>query len=291
MSLLIVWVCLVVCSFAYESHQGDDVDADTKQKRRDHYHHNLSVQKLLDLERRAGHYWQNQMDERYVLINPDFVRIKPTFPCLAGVIPLGGETAETIRDGHKYACGLHVIDGPPIVYSYGSHLDDSFERSILEVRPDAKIYIFEIMPEMVVLKENQHPDIKYYNLGLGGWEGSTDKSMKEVMIENNHTYIDIVKMDIEGWEFDWFENEGKLVGPRIGQLLVEVHKTVEVMARHPGKNAYTFLVDLEEDAYLRLFHTEVNVAMPLWGVEFAVINANWISWNLRSKYMFSSLTT
>ena len=41
-------------------------------------------------------------------------------------------------------------------------------------------------------------------VGLGGYEDIPNpenfifKTMKQMMIENNHTYIDIVKMDIEG---------------------------------------------------------------------------------------------
>ena len=230
---LLIWLSLIVCCFTneYEHHQENAIsDEDYTEKRHDHYHHKIDLNKMMQLERRAGHYWQNQMDERTELMNPAFLRMQPTWPCLAGVLPVGGESEAAIKDGHKYMCGLHVIDGPPIIYSYGSHLDDSFERAILDIRPDAKIYIYEIIKDQVILEANRHPDIHYLHLGLGKTGDSGDnsmptKSMREMMIDNNHTYIDAVKMDIEGFEYEWFQSEGKSIGPRIGQIMIEAHDT------------------------------------------------------------------
>ena len=48
-------------------------------------------------------------------------------------------------------------------------------------------------------------------IGLGGYEDIPNpenfifKTMKQMMIENNHTYIDIVKMDIEGIYISLFQ--------------------------------------------------------------------------------------
>jgi len=44
------------------------------------------------------------------------------------------------------------------------------------------------------------------------------------MKRNNHTYIDVLKMDIEGFEWEWISHESHLL-ENVGQLLVEVHNS------------------------------------------------------------------
>lgn len=45
----------------------------------------------------------------------------------------------------------------------------------------------------------------------------------EMMKQNNHTYIDILKVDVEGSEYSWIEAEPAHTFDRIGKLLIEVH--------------------------------------------------------------------
>lgn len=256
-----------------------------------HYHHKLTTDQLIALELKAGEYYYNQMDERNSQMNLDFTRASANYPCIAGMIPLGGSDAEGISDGHKYSCGPHVIHGAPILYSFGSHQDQRFELALLEIRPDAKIFIFEVLADQIVPAVSRDPRITYIHAGLGYNKldlciNNPCLSMQEAMRQYNHSYIDIVKMDIEGGEFEWLQQESAVVGPRIGQLLIEVRKTAETERQFPGQNAYTFVKHLEDMAFLRLMHTEVNVHAPLWGVEYSLLNANWIGWNLVRKYEF-----
>jgi hypothetical protein len=58
------------------------------------------------------------------------------------------------------------------------------------------------------------------------------------------------------------------------------------MTKFPGQNAYTFVKYMENYAFLRLMHTEVNILAAPWGVEYSFLNANWIGWNLVRKYEF-----
>ena len=43
------------------------------------------------------------------------------------------------------------------------------------------------------------------------------------MKDNNHTYIDILKIDIEGGEYGRLRSEPAETFKRIGQLLIDVH--------------------------------------------------------------------
>lgn len=237
------------------------------------------------MEKLAESYYEPQKAERGLKIAEDFKRIGANFPCLYGELPIGGSDSSGIYDGHKFLCGLQLISGPPIVYSYGSHKDDSFERAVLAIRPDARIFVFEINPDLIPTE--RHPNINYFPIGLGGWDGNFKtsngwelKTMRQVMMEFNHSYIDIVKMDIEGAEFPWLRNEAILVN-RIGQLAIEVH-----IHRLPqGENAISFIRKLEEHG-LRVFHQEFNRHASLMASELALIQSSWINFEVqKSKFM------
>ena len=66
------------------------------------------------------------------------MRLKPNFPCVTGVTPLGGADKLSVTDGHKFACGLHAVAGHPIIYSFGSNQKQDFELAILRLRPEAQ---------------------------------------------------------------------------------------------------------------------------------------------------------
>ena len=96
-------------------------------------------------------------------------KIHPNFPCVYGTIPLGSDTEQGIDDGHKFACG---IKGSPILYSFGSCKDLTFELSFLRYRPDAKVFLFEIDPKNLPEESDRDPRISYNNVGLGGFPAS-----------------------------------------------------------------------------------------------------------------------
>jgi hypothetical protein len=150
-----------------------------------------------------------------------FTHVGANFPCIRGVIPIGLNTADSIEDGHKFGCGIFDISKKPIVYSFGSHLQQDFEYPMLELRPDAEIHTFEIIHEMLPPLESRKN--KFYNYGLG-YDSSNKilKTFKDIMIMLNHSYVDVVKMDIEGSEWPFVHKEGDVI-ERIGQLLIEVH--------------------------------------------------------------------
>jgi hypothetical protein len=132
---------------------------------------------------------------------------------------------------------------------------------------------------------------RYFNsnsfTGVGGYDGITTDSkglvystMQNTMKLLNHTYVDILKMDIEGGEFSWAQHELNSVGKRIGQLLIEMHS--------PAGDVFALVVSLEKYG-LRQFHQEVNRQKALWGAEYAFVQADmWSHWDL-NKHSFGSL--
>ena len=111
----------------------------------------------------------------------------------------------------------------------------------------------------------------------------------------NHTYIDVLKMDIEDGEWDFIQYESDLFS-RIGQYLVEVHIYNKALLRHniaisdlSHKYKHTgyighFISKLEENN-MRLFHRETNFLYgPHCCAEFSLIRTNWSIWNNKQKY-------
>ena len=242
-----------------------------------------------ELEHLGDLYYESQKDERSFKIAADFKRIAPNYPCVMGVIPLGFASPDSISDGHKFGCGIHAIQGQPIVYSFGSNQQQDFELAFLQLRPEAHIFIFELDPKQLPHENLRHDRIHYNPVGLGyanTSNGYVYKSLQELMVSNNHKYIDVLKMDIEGGEFSFLRTEGAAMLPRVGQYLVELHVHTEyAQHNYPNQDAVTFLVEAEKLG-LRLFHQEVNVHAPLWGIELSMIQQSWISWD-ESKHLLS----
>ena len=171
-------------------------------------------------------YFQNQLQGR----NREpalhsYTLIEANYPCLYGVTPVGQDDKASAQDGHKFACGIHHIKSRPIVYSFGSNRQQDFEKSILFYRPDALVYTFEINPDHLPNEGKRDPNIVFTVLGLGPPSNGTVKMMlvHEIMKMLNHTYVDVLKIDIEGGEYPWVKAEPIETFTRIGQLLLEVH--------------------------------------------------------------------
>ena len=187
----------------------------------DSSHHHIAVHQ----EKLGELYYQNQLGERGdPKLNP-YRDIGANYPCLHGVNPIGLASSESVTDGHKFACGIMHVKDPPIVYSFGNNRQQDFEQSVLFYRPDSQIFNFDLFETSLSPLNLRDPKVKFTVTGLGSRSNSSDtmKLLHELMRDNNHTYIDILKIDIEGGEFTWLKNEPAETFNRIGQLLIEVH--------------------------------------------------------------------
>ena len=122
---------------------------------------------------------------------------------------------------------------PCVVYSFGVSQDSEFENAILS-RTNCEIwgYDFSVNGWASQLNKSYVDRAHFKKIGIGN---TTDKlrsppfyTVKDLMKENKHDYIDIMKMDIEGSEFDSLSAfVGEFSSPDvelpIGQLLVEIH--------------------------------------------------------------------
>lgn len=164
------------------------------------------IEHIKHLEKLGELFYQNQKVERKSTWQwaADLNALNGNFPCIRGTTPIGLESPESIKDGHKFGCGINFISGPPIVYSFGSNRQQDFETAMKQLRPDSSIFTFEIEADLLPAIEEREPGVQFFNIGLGYSKDSPVlKSFSEIMTMLNHSYVDVVKMDIEGYEWHW----------------------------------------------------------------------------------------
>ncbi|WEW56386.1 hypothetical protein PRK78_001829 [Emydomyces testavorans] len=158
----------------------------------------------------------------------DFVY--PSFNC-----PHELERIGKAGDGGKWICGMSRYEAnknrPCIIYSFGVNDDSAFENSVLS-RTNCEIwgYDYSVVSWAKDLEPAYASRAHFTQAGISNVT-DTQRSppfyaVKDLMRMNGHDYIDIMKMDIEGSEFDAlssFMAQFQTDQLPVGQLLVEAH--------------------------------------------------------------------
>ena len=165
---------------------------------------------------------------------------RPTFFC-----PHDLERVGFAGDGGKWICGMRryetVAPGPAsarkspelVVYSFGINTDSSFEAALLErTNPGIWGYDYSVDGWGEQLS-SETPRLHFSKVAIGGKtvpkDSSRTMSIPDVMRQNGHDYVDIMKIDIEGFEFEALDSlmdlaeESPLRTLPVGQLLLELH--------------------------------------------------------------------
>lgn len=216
-------------------------------------------------------------------LNPIIARYEAQWPCFWGAAATGVLSTwirewDTYKDGWKFTCGLAHIQSPCVMYSLGSAGNMAFEAAVLKEQPGCEVHIFDKdnfglekwFPDEGVRK---HVTFHRAFITAKGENAQADPPLRTlggIMKELGHTHIDILKMDVEGAEFDVLS--GNL--PSIGQLLVEVHLTTKGDSA-TQLQAYDALMNSCESHGLRLFHKEVNARYDRNCVELSFIQSKW----------------
>ena len=144
-----------------------------------------------------------------------------------------------LGDGGKWVCGMSLFEARKapgtIIYSFGVNDESTFEAEMLERIPSAHIYAYDYS---VTKFGPQIPDAylsraHFKQVGLGDKDELSRQpqflTLKSLMDQNGHTYMDILKIDIEGSEYaafdafmDSFDAAGASTLP-IGQVMIELH--------------------------------------------------------------------
>lgn len=139
----------------------------------------------------------------------------------------------SIGDGGKWVCGLSHLQQLKImgirkcvIYSYGVSFDSTFEAE-LHNRAGCEVHAFDPTVGGIAGRSN---GIAFHKHGLASSSGKTKdfmmvESLQDAMHRLGHAYVDILKVDVEGAEWEVF---AKLLSdmprfPLFGQLLIELH--------------------------------------------------------------------
>jgi len=207
------------------------------------------------------------------------------------------ELVGSFHDGVKWVCGLRRMRKGCIIYSFGSNGDDQFESDILN-KTSCEVFIFDptMSPEQEkMLSPSVHKN--FLGIGLAEYNGVMEiggierevRNLRTIMKDLKHERIDILKVDIEGAEYDVFEELLSSGFLDVDQILVEVHAFTHLqqlniagsVVQNPSKLRMQLdrFFEVLEKAGFRLFHKEINVlwSRPMYsnmGIEYAFIRVS-----------------
>jgi hypothetical protein len=98
-------------------------------------------------------------------------------------------------------CSMNSMQAPCVVYSLGSNGDVSFEKDVLSQTP-CEVHTFDCTIDKVsILDAKRH---FFHKLCIGKPRPSTEsfQSLHTIMRRLNHIKLSMLKMDIEGSEFE-----------------------------------------------------------------------------------------
>jgi len=186
-------------------------------------------------------------------------------------------------DGGKWVCSKRQLLSHPkcVVYSLGSNGEPSFENRVLTEFPHCQMHTYD-----PTLNDEQKSmvfktwGVTFHDQGLAS-EGGLSASpfncttLHRSMAENGVAWIDVLKMDIEGFEWDVFLEifEKKLPMP-FTQILVELHTSM--IKDHLGSQLSVlrrFFRGMEDAGY-RIFSLEPNFSNTAEVLEYSFIKVD-----------------
>ncbi|KAF9141707.1 hypothetical protein BG015_001188 [Linnemannia schmuckeri] len=131
---------------------------------------------------------------------------QPSFNC-----PHEVERVGRLNDGGKWMCGMTVLESMKkedkcVIYSLGVFDDSSWEKEMID-RTNCQVFAFDASVDKIAGDAADDPNIHFFKYFIGGKDtvdkdGTVWKTLKTIMKENGHDWIDVLKIDIEGNEFD-----------------------------------------------------------------------------------------
>jgi len=166
-------------------------------------------------------------------------------------------------DGGKWVCAFENLKQPCLIYSLGSNNDFSFE---LDAFADTKceIHTFDCTMSPVSLPRQ----VTFHKWCIGATQVLQDRqylSYTDVLQRLNHTKVNFIKADIEGFEFQVLPNLLSVPACQLPQQIsFEMHLQRIAYAKPPegfAQAGLRLLMLLDQKGYL-LFSKEANPGCP-----------------------------
>ena len=164
------------------------------------------------------------------------------------------------------------------MYSIGSNAELSFEEEFVR---RAKCSVFTFDPTVDVKPEELPAGVRFFKVGIAGINGTqsvgpvrTLRGLMELVGHGHHQRIDVLKMDVEGAEFEALDAILREGMPDIGQILVEIHA--------PLNHRQQFMAQMQRlyEAGFWIFHKDPNLIGGAPYCELALVNVLPASVNL-----------
>merc|ERR1711935_998544 len=132
--------------------------------------------------------------------------LSPVYPC-PWTLRRSNYVSEVPFDGGKWTCGLAELQHrrtPCVVYSFGSNNDDFFERDVKVASPDCEVHIFDPTSGTPPVDWQRRYHFHPFGLCVGSathFGSFPCRNIRQIMIDLNHTYVDLLKADVEGMEW------------------------------------------------------------------------------------------
>ncbi|KAF8939967.1 hypothetical protein BGZ47_007926 [Haplosporangium gracile] len=194
---------------------------------------------------------------------------QPSFNC-----PHEVERVGRLNDGGKWMCGMTILESMKkeekcVIYSLGVFDDSSWEKEMID-RTNCQVFAFDASVDKIAGDAAGDPNIHFFKYFIGGKDtvdkdGTVWKSLKTIMKENGHDWIDVLKIDIEGNEFDALNAmmDQFDVLP-FSQMQIEIHLFDSMEDKKHFMNFVKFWERLE-DHHLRPFWSELNTIVAKLG--------------------------
>lgn len=169
---------------------------------------------------------------------------RPNYPCTQE------QRLGMWSDRGGWICQPYTLNPLSVVYTFGSEGKMTFEVELYrKLQPEIHLLnpgVPEIFHEKLATRE----EFRFHPVGLSDVDRPPEfLTLKSLMKEYDHTYIDLLKVDCGGCEYKAFANILKEELVPIGQIIVDVYQISET-AR------LKFLLRLFERRGFRLFHME-----------------------------------
>lgn len=201
-----------------------------------------------------------------------------------------------LHDGGKWICGLqetHALRSLPgrrygvskhyekscIVYSMGSANKFHFEQRVRSIAPGCEIHTFD--PTGAETGDGKaYYDTYHGDYGFGGADSSTKyrfpvKSLGTIVKELGHSHVDYLKIDVEGFEWEFFDavDWAEL---NVGQILIELHPGLRrVVSKDPTAKEMNEIFNKLENAGFYLISLEPVTYTNFGQVEAVFLHKDW----------------
>jgi FkbM family methyltransferase len=174
-------------------------------------------------------------------------------------------------DGGKWICDPDRLKKSMLVYSIGSNNDFSFESELYDLY---STYGIEIHTFDFGYAKNKPDFVHYHQIMLSSKddESSSSRTLRSIIDELGHRdrVIDILKVDIEGSEYDVLTHAMKNgVFESVHQLQLEVH----FLGSMTSRRIHEMMAELNLRG-MEIFHKEINALSNAVACEFSFVKIN-----------------